>query len=77
MDARAQMEAEALADLESLDTGKPRALALHLVALPLELAHAILAWERQIPLHVAHTQWDAVHGPRPAPPRERYGTVDP
>ena len=42
-----------------------------------ELTHAIHAWKRQVQLHIAHTKWDAVHGPRPAPPRERYGTVDP
>ena len=31
-----------------------------------ELAHALHAWKRQIHLHIAHTKWDAVNGPRPA-----------
>ena len=30
-----------------------------------DLAHALHAWRRQISLYVAHTKWDAVHGPRP------------
>jgi len=32
-----------------------------------ELAHALHAWRRQMALYVAHTKWDAVNGPRPAP----------